>query len=193
VLAAAPAHPFVSRGGVKLAAALDHFGFDPAGSVGLDVGASTGGFSDVLISRGARSVYAVDVGRGQLHQRLRVDPRVMSLEQTDIRALDPGLLPEPPDLVVIDVSFVSLTKVLPAALALVRCPGRMVALIKPQFEAGQRRLKNGVVRDEAVQREVCDLVAAAVESLAWRILGVMPSPILGGDGNREFLLGAVHD
>jgi 23S rRNA (cytidine1920-2'-O)/16S rRNA (cytidine1409-2'-O)-methyltransferase len=193
VLAAAPAHPFVSRGGVKLSAALDHFGFDPADCVALDIGASTGGFSDVLISRGARSVYAVDVGRGQLHPRLRGHPRVTSFEQTDIRALDPGRLPEPPDLVAIDVSFVSLAKVLPAALALVRRPARLVALIKPQFEVGRRRLKNGVVRDEAAQREACDTVASAVEALAWRILGVMPSPILGGDGNREYLLGAVHD
>jgi 23S rRNA (cytidine1920-2'-O)/16S rRNA (cytidine1409-2'-O)-methyltransferase len=193
VLAAAPAHPFVSRGGLKLAAALDHFGFDPADRVCLDVGASTGGFSDALISRGARCVYAVDVGRGQLHERLRGHPRVISFEQTDIRELDPARLPESPDLVVIDVSFVSLTKVLPAALAFVRGPARLVALIKPQFEAGRRRLKKGVVRDEAVQREVCDAVATTVAALGWKVLGVIPSPILGGDGNREYLLGAVRD
>jgi 23S rRNA (cytidine1920-2'-O)/16S rRNA (cytidine1409-2'-O)-methyltransferase len=193
VLAAAPAHPFVSRGGLKLAAALDHFGFDPGHRVCLDVGASTGGFSDVLVSRGARRVYAVDVGRGQLHERLRACPRIISFEQTDIRVLDAARLPEPPDLVVIDVSFVSLAKVLPAALGLAGRPARLVALIKPQFEAGRRRLKNGVVRDQGVRRGVCDTVAATVDTLGWDVLGVIPSPLLGGAGNQEFLLGAARD
>jgi 23S rRNA (cytidine1920-2'-O)/16S rRNA (cytidine1409-2'-O)-methyltransferase len=189
-LAAAPAHPFVSRGGLKLGAALDHFGFDPRDSICLDVGASTGGFTDVLVARGARRVYAVDVGRDQLHPRLRQHPDVVSLEQTDIRNLDPARLPEPPDLIVIDVSFVSLTKVLSAALRLARRPARLVALIKPQFELGRRRLKNGVVRDETAQRAACEAVVAAAVVLGCRVLGVVPSPIAGGDGNVEFLLGA---
>ncbi len=192
-LAAVPAHPWVSRGGIKLAAALDHFDFDPAGRVCLDVGASTGGFTDVLTSRGARRVYAVDVGRGQLHRRIRARPQVAVLEQTDIRWLDAARLPEPPDLVVVDVSFVSLRLVLPAALALARRPARLVALVKPQFEAGRERVKKGIVRDETVQREVCEDVARAVRTLGWTVLGNVPSPIRGGDGNCEFLLGAAGD
>jgi len=192
-LAAAPAHPFVSRGGLKLAAALDHFGFDPEHRVCLDVGASTGGFSDVLASRGARRVYAVDVGRGQLHERLRACPRIILFEQTDVRELDPARLSQAPDLVVNDVSFISLTKVLPATLGLAGRPARLVALIKPQFEAGRRRLKKGVVHDQAVHREVCGSVAATVEAFGWSVLGVIPSPVLGGEGNQEFLLGAARD
>jgi 23S rRNA (cytidine1920-2'-O)/16S rRNA (cytidine1409-2'-O)-methyltransferase len=192
-LIAEPAHPWVSRGGLKLAAALEHFAFDPAGRTCLDVGASTGGFTDVLLSRGASRVSAVDVGHGQLHERLRAQPQVHCLEGTDIRKLDRAALGEPPDFVAIDVSFVSLQKVLPAALALARRPALLVALIKPQFEAGRRHLKNGIVRDEAVHREACEAVAAAVAALGWRVLGVIPSPLLGGDGNREFLLGAAGD
>src|SRR5262249_7101984 len=137
-LRAQPAFPWVSRGGVKLAAALDHFGFDPAGRICLDVGASTGGFTDVLLARGARRVYAVDVGREQLDPHLKIRPEVMSFEQTDIRELDARRLPEPPDLLVVDVSFISLKLALPAALALARAPAQAVALIKPQFEAGRR-------------------------------------------------------
>jgi 23S rRNA (cytidine1920-2'-O)/16S rRNA (cytidine1409-2'-O)-methyltransferase len=192
-LVAEPAHPWVSRGGLKLAAALEHFGFDPAGRVCLDVGASTGGFTDVLITRGACRVYAVDVGHGQLHERLRVRPQVHCLEGTDIRDLNCAALADPPDFLTIDVSFVSLQKVLPAAIALVGRPAQLVALIKPQFEAGQRHLKKGIVRDEAVQREVCGAVAATVAALGCRVLDIIPSPVLGGDGNREFLLGAACD
>ncbi len=189
-LAATPAHPWVSRGGVKLAAALDHFGFDPAGRVCLDVGASTGGFSEVLSARGARRVYAVDVGRGQLHESLRQRPEIASLPETDIRVLDPARLPEPPDFVTIDVSFISLTGVAPAALALARPPAHLLALIKPQFEAGRGRVKKGIVRDPAIHREVCEAIAACIGSLGWTVAGVMPSPVLGRDGNREFFLGA---
>jgi 23S rRNA (cytidine1920-2'-O)/16S rRNA (cytidine1409-2'-O)-methyltransferase len=191
-LQAEPAHPYVSRGGVKLAAALDHFGYDPAGCVGLDVGASTGGFTEVLLARGARRVYAVDVGRGQLHERLRARPEVVSLESTDIRALEPALLPERPDFVTIDVSFISLKQVLPAALALAKPRSRLVALIKPQFEAGRQALKKGIVRDAAVQAAACDEIAACLTALGWTVAGVIPSPITGGDGNREFLIAASH-
>jgi len=193
VLRAEPAHPWVSRGGVKLAAALDHFGFDARERVCLDVGSSTGGFTDVLIARGARRVYAIDVGSGQLHARLRRRRDVVSIEETDIRKLDPARLTDPPDFITVDVSFISLKLVLPAALALARPPARLVALIKPQFEAGPGRGKKGIVRNPDVHAAVCKDVAGLVASLGWRVIGVMPSPIAGGDGNREFLLGAVHD
>jgi len=192
-LRAKPAHPFVSRGGVKLAAALEHFGFDPRGRVCLDVGASTGGFTEVLLERGARKVYAVDVGRGQLHGSLRARTEVVALEATDIRTLSPDRFDAPPGLVTIDVSFISLKLVLPAALALAKPPAALVALIKPQFEAGRAALKKGVVRDPAVHAAVCDDIAGFVASLGWRVRGVIPSPIAGGDGNWEFLLGAVCD
>jgi len=185
------AHPYVSRGGVKLAAALDTFGFDPKRRIGLDVGASTGGFTQVLLQRGAARVYAVDVGRAQLHASLRERPGVVSLEQTDIRELKP-LKPEP-DLVVIDVSFISLKQVLPAALKLAASSAQLIALIKPQFEAGRERVRKGVVRDAAVHVAVCDDIAAFVASLGWRVVGLTPSPITGGDGNAEFLLGAKRD
>jgi 23S rRNA (cytidine1920-2'-O)/16S rRNA (cytidine1409-2'-O)-methyltransferase len=191
MLEASPAHPYVSRGGVKLAAALDHFDIDPTGRICLDVGASTGGFTQVLIERGARQVYAVDVGRQQLHASLRGRPEVISMEATDIRTLT--LTGERPDLIVIDVSFISLKLVLPAALALARMPAQLVALIKPQFEAGRAALKRGIVRDAATQTGVCNDVAAVVAALGWRVLGIVPSPIQGGDGNVEFLIGAVHD
>ncbi|MDB5602093.1 MAG: hemolysin [Xanthobacteraceae bacterium] len=187
---ATPVHPYVSRGGVKLAAALDRFSIDPRGRICLDVGASTGGFTQVLLERGARHVYAVDVGTAQLHDTLRGRPDLTVLEQTDIRRLDGATLPEPPDLVVIDVSFIPLGLVLPAALALARMPADLVSLIKPQFEAGRAELKKGIVRDPAVRQAVCDAVAAQVEALGWVVSGVMPSPISGGDGNLEFLLGA---
>jgi 23S rRNA (cytidine1920-2'-O)/16S rRNA (cytidine1409-2'-O)-methyltransferase len=188
-LRAQPAHPWVSRGGVKLAAALDHFGFDPAGHVCLDVGASTGGFTQVLLTRGARLIYAVDVGSGQLHPSLRNAPAVVAFEATDIRTLDPARLPAPPDVLTVDVSFISLKLVLPTALALALTPALLVALVKPQFEAGRRHLKKGIVRDPQVQAAVCDDIAAFVSSLGWTVTGVIPSPIAGGDGNREFLLG----
>lgn len=190
-LHASAAHPYVSRGGVKLAAALDHFGFDPQGRVCLDVGASTGGFTQVLLERGAKRVYAVDVGRGQLHQSLRARPEVVSLEEIDIRKLSPSLLSEPPDFVTLDVSFISLKLVLRAALALVKSPAQMVALIKPQFEAGRALVKKGIVRDPQVHAAVCDGIAAFVAALGWRGFGIIPSPIAGGDGNAEFLLGAA--
>ena len=189
-LRAEPDHPWASRGGLKLAAALDRFPFDPNGRVCLDVGASTGGFTDVLLARGARRVYAVDVGRSQLHARLRGDARVVSLEQTDIRTLDAATLTERPDLAVIDVSFISLALVLPALDALLSAPAELVALIKPQFEAGRQHLKKGIVRDAAVHDAVCRDVAAHVASRGWTVAGIVASPVAGGDGNKEFLLGA---
>jgi 23S rRNA (cytidine1920-2'-O)/16S rRNA (cytidine1409-2'-O)-methyltransferase len=192
-ICATSAHPYVSRGGLKLALALDHFGFDAKGHVCLDVGASTGGFTQVLIERGARRVYAVDVGRAQLHESLRGRPEVVSLEETDIRLLAPARLDIQPDLLTIDVSFVSLKLVLPAATALMSRPAQLVALIKPQFEAGREHLKKGIVRDAAVHTAVCDDIAMSVAALGWRVSGVIPSPIAGGDGNAEFLLGAARD
>jgi 23S rRNA (cytidine1920-2'-O)/16S rRNA (cytidine1409-2'-O)-methyltransferase len=192
-LRASPAHPYVSRGGVKLTAALDCFGIVPTGRICLDVGASTGGFTQVLLERGARQVYAVDVGRGQLHESLRARPDVVSLEGTDIRTLSSDRLSEAPDLITADVSFISLKHALPAALALAKPPVQLVALIKPQFEAGRAALKKGVVRDQAVHAAVCADISVFVASLGWRVLGVIPSPITGGDGNAEFLLGASHD
>ena len=189
-IVAEPAHPYVSRGGVKLAAALDAFAIDPAGRVCLDLGASTGGFCDVLLRRGAAKVYAVDVGRAQLHPRIAADRRVVSLEGTDARSLTPAQIPEPIDLVVADVSFISLKLVLPNAVAFLKGHGALVAMVKPQFEAGPARVRKGIVTDEAVHRAVCDDLAAFVSSLGFSVLGLMPSPILGREGNREFLLGA---
>src|SRR6202022_1992219 len=186
VLHAEPEHPWVSRGGVKLAAALDHFGFDPAGRVCLDLGASTGGFTDVLLARGARHVYAVDVGRDQLHPRLRARPEIVSMEETDIRKLDPASLAERPQFVCIDVSFISLKLVLPAAGSLAQFPARLLALIKPQFEAGRGELKKGIARNPDVHRAVCNDIAARIDSLGWKVAGVVPSAITGGDGNRAF-------
>ena len=190
-LSATPVHPYVSRGGVKLAAALDHFKFDPNGRICLDVGASTGGFTQVLLERGAKRVYAVDVGHGQLHESLRGRPEIVSLEQTDTRTLSAAQLNEPPDLVTVDVSFISLKLALPPALALAKTPAQLIALIKPQFEAGRAQAKKGIVRDPAVHAAVCDDISAFVASLGWRVLGIIPSPIAGGDGNTEFLLGAA--
>jgi len=190
VIRAAPAHPWVSRGGVKLAAALDHFRFDPAGRVCLDVGASTGGFAQVLLARGARRVYAVDVGRGQLHASLRTRSDIVSIEATDIRALNPAQLPERPQFITIDVSFVSLKLVLPAALALTQPPAWALALIKPQFEAGRGALKKGIVRDPLVHAAVCEDIAAFVAGLGWTVAGTIPSPITGSDGNHEFFIAA---
>jgi 23S rRNA (cytidine1920-2'-O)/16S rRNA (cytidine1409-2'-O)-methyltransferase len=189
IVADAP-HPYVSRGGVKLAAALDAFAVDPAGRLCADVGASTGGFTEVLLARGARGVCAVDVGHGQLHPRLAADPRVVSLERTDVRRLDKALIPEPIDLAVIDVSFISLKLVLPAVIDLLDRSADLVALIKPQFEAGREHVGKGIVRDEAVQRAACDAIDAFVRERGFATLGLIASPILGGDGNREFLIGA---
>lgn len=186
-------HPWVSRGGIKLAHGLDAFGIDPSGLVVLDIGASTGGFTDVALTRGAARVYAVDVGHGQLAWKLRNDPRVVVLEKTNARHLTRVQVPEPIDLVVCDASFIGLETVLPAALALARDGARLVALIKPQFEVGPGRVgKGGVVRDPALHREVCERVAAWLTTQRWRVLGLTESPIRGPEGNVEFLVAAVH-
>jgi 23S rRNA (cytidine1920-2'-O)/16S rRNA (cytidine1409-2'-O)-methyltransferase len=190
VIAAKPEHPYVSRGGVKLAAALDHFGPDLCGRICLDVGASTGGFTEVLLDRGAQRVYAIDVGQGQLHARLRGRKDIVAIEQTDIRKLDPSRLLEKPDFATIDVSFISLKLVLPAIGQLLAPRAEILALIKPQFEAARRDSKKGIVRDAAVHAAVCDDIAAFMITLGWRVGGVAPSAILGGDGNREFFIGA---
>jgi 23S rRNA (cytidine1920-2'-O)/16S rRNA (cytidine1409-2'-O)-methyltransferase len=190
VVVAEPAHPYVSRGGLKLAAALAHFGFQVRGKACLDVGASTGGFTDVLLRAGARKVYAVDVGSNQLHPTLRHRAEVASLEQTDIRDLVRSRLPEPPSFIAIDVSFISLRLILPAVTKLAARDAALVALIKPQFEAGRKLLRKGIVRDPQVHRAVCDELEAIAGSLGWFVLGVIESPIAGADGNREFLLGA---
>jgi 23S rRNA (cytidine1920-2'-O)/16S rRNA (cytidine1409-2'-O)-methyltransferase len=187
---AKPEHPYVSRGGVKLAAALDHFAIDVADRVCLDVGASTGGFSEVLADRGARRVYAIDVGTRQLHPRLAARGEIVSIEQTDIRALDPARLAELPDLAVVDVSFISLKLVLPAIGKLMLARATIIALVKPQFEAARAAIKKGIVRDPAVHSVVCDDIAAFLGAAGWRVTGVIPSPILGGEGNREFLIEA---
>jgi 23S rRNA (cytidine1920-2'-O)/16S rRNA (cytidine1409-2'-O)-methyltransferase len=189
-LDARPAHPFVSRGGVKLSHALDVTGVSPAGRFCLDVGASTGGFTEVLLGRGAHHVTAVDVGRGQLHARLRADPRVTSLEETDIRTFERARLPGPVDLIVVDASFISLALVLPAAFALAAPASDLIALIKPQFEAPRAAIKKGIVRDPAAHAAACDKIAAGVAALGWEVRGTFPSPIAGGDGNREFFLWA---
>ena len=188
-------HPWVSRGGLKLVKGLDEFGIDPAGLTVVDVGASTGGFTDVLLARGAARVYAVDVGHGQLAWKLRTDPRVVVLEKTNARHLTAAHIPDPLDLVVCDASFIGLELVLPAALALAVPGGRLVALIKPQFEVGKGRVgKGGVVREPELHREVCERVRAWLDGLpGWRTLGVVESPITGPEGNKEFLIGAVKD
>jgi 23S rRNA (cytidine1920-2'-O)/16S rRNA (cytidine1409-2'-O)-methyltransferase len=183
-----PEHPWVSRGGVKLAAALDHFGIDPAGRVCLDVGASTGGFTDVLLARGAQRVYAVDVGYGQLHAKLRTDPRVVLLEKVNARGLSRSEVPEPVALVVADVSFISLTMILPAVVPLLAPGAAAVLLVKPQFESARGEVgKGGIVRDPAVRRRAVARVAAAAAGLGLAALGTIPSPIRGADGNEEFL------
>ncbi|MCC6467075.1 MAG: TlyA family RNA methyltransferase [Alphaproteobacteria bacterium] len=183
-------HPYVSRGGLKLAGALDHFGIGPAGKACLDVGASTGGFTDVLLARGAKKVYAVDVGHGQLDWRLRNDPRVVVLERVNARHLTRNEVPEPVDLIVCDASFIGLETVLPASLALAAPGAHLVALIKPQFEVGPDKVgKGGIVRDPALHAAVCERIAAWLGAQpGWTALGVVPSPIEGADGNREFLI-----
>jgi 23S rRNA (cytidine1920-2'-O)/16S rRNA (cytidine1409-2'-O)-methyltransferase len=184
--------PYVSRGGHKLAAALDAFGLDPGGLTCLDVGSSTGGFSDVLLQRGARRVYAVDVGRGQLAETLRRDPRIVSLERTNARTLGPGVLPESVDLAVVDVSFISLRLVLgPIAACFGPAGGPLVALVKPQFEAGRAAVDRGVVRDPSTHLEVLRRVVGAARELGLAALDAIPSPLLGPEGNREFLLHLV--
>jgi len=184
-------HPWVSRGGIKLDHGLTHFGFDVAGAVALDVGSSTGGFTDVLLSRGAAKVYAVDVGTNQLAWKLRQDPRVVVLEQTNARHLTVQQVPEPVDIVVCDASFIGLAKVIEAPLQLAKAGAKLVALIKPQFEAGRDEVgKGGVVRDPAVHERVSAEAAEWVRSQGWEVLGITPSPITGPEGNIEFLLGA---
>jgi len=187
---AAPEHPYVSRGGVKLAAALDHYHLDVAGRICLDVGASTGGFAEVLVLRGARRVYAIDVGRDQLHPRLRGRGDIVSMEETDIRSLDPARLAEEPDFATVDVSFISLKLVVPAVGKILKARATLLALIKPQFEAGRRDVKKGIVRDASVHTAVCDDIAAFLTALGWRVGGATPSAIPGGDGNREFFIEA---
>jgi len=184
-------HPWVSRGGIKLDHGLAHFAFDVTGVVALDVGSSTGGFTDVLLSRGAAKVYAVDVGTNQLAWKLRQDARVVVHEQTNARSLDGTIIPEAVDVVVCDASFISLAKVLEPALRLAKPGAKLVALIKPQFEAGRTEVgKGGVVRDPEVHERVCAEAKGWVETQGWTVLGITPSPITGPEGNIEFLLGA---
>jgi 23S rRNA (cytidine1920-2'-O)/16S rRNA (cytidine1409-2'-O)-methyltransferase len=190
VIAAEPAHPYVSRGGIKLAAALATFPVEIAERICLDVGSSTGGFTEALLARGARHIYAVDVGRDQLHPRLHDHPRVTSIERTDIRNVLPSQLPELVDLAAIDVSFISLKLVLPNVSGLLKPAATLLALIKPQFEAGRRHVKKGIVREPDVQAVVCDDIANLLTQLGWRVIGRIPSPIPGGDGNHEFFIGA---
>ena len=187
-------HPWVSRGGIKLDHGLTHFGFDVTGAIALDVGSSTGGFTDVLLSRGAAKVYAVDVGTNQLAWKLRSDPRVIVQEQTNARDLTREIIPEAVDIIVCDASFISLTKVLDSALNLAKPGARLVALVKPQFEAGREEVgKGGVIRDPAVHQRVCDEAAEWVRFKGWQVLGIEPSPITGPEGNVEFLLGAIKE
>jgi 23S rRNA (cytidine1920-2'-O)/16S rRNA (cytidine1409-2'-O)-methyltransferase len=187
-------HPWVSRGGVKLDHALAHFGIDPEGLVCLDIGASTGGFTDVLLARGAAKVYAVDVGRGQLAWKLRNDARVVVLERTNARHLTRAKVPEPVGLIACDASFIGLETVLPAPLALAAPEAWLIALIKPQFEVGKDKVgKGGVVRDPALHAEVCARISAWIGARAgWRVIGVTQSPIAGPEGNLEFLIAARH-
>jgi 23S rRNA (cytidine1920-2'-O)/16S rRNA (cytidine1409-2'-O)-methyltransferase len=190
VIRAQPAHPFVSRGGVKLAGALELYPVDIEDHVCLDVGASTGGFTEVLLANGASLVFAVDVGHEQLHPSLRGHPRIVSMEETDIRTFEGKRLPARPDVVVIDVSFISLKAVLPVALSLAAAPMHLLALIKPQFEAARKHSKRGIIRNAMVHQEVCDDIAAFAASLGCTDIQVFPSPIAGGDGNIEFFIGA---
>jgi 23S rRNA (cytidine1920-2'-O)/16S rRNA (cytidine1409-2'-O)-methyltransferase len=188
-------HPWVSRGGLKLAHALDHFDIDPAGGIWLDVGASTGGFTDVLLARGAAKVYAVDVGHGQLAWKLRQDARVVVLERTNARHLSRQEIPDPLDGIVCDASFIGLEVVLAAPLALAAPAARLIALIKPQFEVGPADVgKGGIVRDPDLHRQVCACIADWLgRQPGWTVIGVTDSPITGADGNREFLIAAKRD
>ena len=187
-------HPWVSRGGIKLAHGLDHFGWDVTGAVAIDVGSSTGGFTDVLLQRGAARVYAVDSGTNQLAWSLRQDPRVIVHEQTSARLLTADHVPEPIDVIVCDASFIGLAKVLERPLSFTRPGARLVALIKPQFEAGRGEVgKGGVVRDPAVHTRVCAEVADWLTATGWQVAGTVPSPITGPEGNVEFLIAASRD
>ncbi|MFV0281217.1 MAG: TlyA family RNA methyltransferase [Rhodoblastus sp.] len=183
-------YQWVSRGGVKLAAALDAFAISPSGLACLDIGASTGGFAHVLLSRGAASVTCVDVGVGQLHAAIAGDARVKNMERIDARKLIASDLAEAPGLIVFDVSFISLARVMAPVLALAAPEAKVVALIKPQFEAGPENVRKGIVRDTKIHALVCERIEAVVAGLGWRRLGLIASPIEGGDGNREFLIGA---
>ncbi|KQT31845.1 hemolysin [Sphingomonas sp. Leaf412] len=186
-------HPWVSRGGIKLAHGLDHFGWHVDGAVAIDVGSSTGGFTDVLLTRGAARVYAVDSGTNQLAWKLRQDPRVIVHEQTSARILTAAHVPDAVDLVVCDASFIGLAKVLAVPLGFVRDGGRLLALVKPQFEAGRGEVgKGGVVRDPAIHARVCDEVAGWLTQEGWQVAGVTPSPITGPEGNVEFLIAAIR-
>lgn len=187
---ARPAHPFVSRGGVKLSGALERYPIDIENHVCLDVGASTGGFTEVLLANGAGLVFAIDVGRDQLHPSLRGHPNIISMEETDIRDFEGKRLPQRPDIVVIDVSFISLKAVLPVALSLAAAPMHLLALIKPQFEAERKHSKRGIIRNAAIHQAICDDIGAFAASLGCTDIQLFPSPITGGDGNIEFFLGA---
>ena len=189
-LSAQPAHPYVSRGGVKLAGALEQYPIDIEGHVCLDVGASTGGFTEVLLANGASLVFSIDVGHGQLHPSLHGHPRIVSMEETDVRSFEGKRLPARPDIVVIDVSFISLKAVLPVALSLAAAPMSLLALIKPQFEAQRKHAKRGIIRNAMVHQEICDDISAFAASLGCTDIEVFPSSITGGDGNIEFFLGA---
>jgi 23S rRNA (cytidine1920-2'-O)/16S rRNA (cytidine1409-2'-O)-methyltransferase len=189
-LSAQPAHPFVSRGGVKLSGALEHYPIEIEGHVCLDVGASTGGFTEVLLANGASLVFSIDVGHGQLHPALQGHPAIVSMEETDIRSFEGKRLPARPDVVVIDVSFISLKAVLPVALSLAAAPMSLLALIKPQFEAARKHSKRGIIRNAMVHQEICDDISAFAASLGCTDIQVFPSSITGGDGNIEFFLGA---
>ncbi len=192
VLRAEPAHPYVSRGGVKLAGALEHYPIDIEGHICLDVGASTGGFTEVLLANGASLVFSIDVGRHQLHPSLHGHPRIVSMEETDIRGFEGKRLPMRPDVVVIDVSFISLKAVLPVALSLAAAPMHLLALIKPQFEAARKHSKRGIIRNAMVHQEICDDIAAFAAAQGCTGIQVFPSSITGGDGNIEFFLGACR-
>lgn len=184
-------HPWVSRGGIKLAHALTHFAWDVTGAVAMDVGSSTGGFTDVLLTNGATRVYAVDSGTNQLAWKIRNDPRAVVHEQTSARILTPAHIPEPIDLFVCDASFIALAKVLERPLSFASPEARLVALIKPQFEAGREEVgKGGVIRDPAIHQRVCDAAAAWIEGAGWHLVGIVPSPITGPEGNVEFLMAA---
>jgi 23S rRNA (cytidine1920-2'-O)/16S rRNA (cytidine1409-2'-O)-methyltransferase len=186
-------HPWVSRGGIKLAHGFNHFGWDVTGAVAIDVGSSTGGFTDVLLSKGAARVYAIDSGTNQLAWKLRQDDRVVVHEQTSARILTDAHIPESVDLIVCDASFIGLTKVLERPLTFTKPVARALALIKPQFEAGREEVgKGGVVRDGAVHARVCAAVASWFEVQEWRVAGIVESPITGPEGNVEFLIAAIR-
>jgi 23S rRNA (cytidine1920-2'-O)/16S rRNA (cytidine1409-2'-O)-methyltransferase len=189
-LQAQPAHPFVSRGGVKLSGALEQYPIEIEGHVCLDVGASTGGFTEGLLANGANLVFSIDVGREQLHSSLRGHPKVVSMEETDIRDFEGKRLPMRPDVVVIDVSFISLKSVLPVALSLAAAPMHLLALIKPQFEAARKHSKRGIIRNPMVHQEVCEDIRVFAASLGCSDIEVFPSSIAGGNGNIEFFIGA---